>query len=72
MSNITVVKTCIKCRKDVTITGPEDQIMALANREGCAQNVAPSIHPDLREMFISGICATCWDRMFGEPEPKEA
>lgn len=72
MSNITVVKTCIKCHKDVTITGPEDQIMALENREGLAQNVAPSIHPDLREMFISGICATCWDRMFGEPQPKEA
>ena len=33
------------------------------------QEIVPELSPDYREMFISGICPTCWDNMFGfEPE----
>jgi hypothetical protein len=30
------------------------------------QNVFPNLGADEREMFISGTCAKCWNRLFGE------
>ena len=29
------------------------------------QDVAPDLSPDVRELFISGICSRCWDELFG-------
>ena len=39
----------------------------------CAQDAFPYLSADEREMLISGICPTCWDKMFarGEDEPPE-
>ena len=39
-----------------------------------AQNAFPYLSADEREMLISGICPTCWDKMFGsdeEPDPDD-
>jgi hypothetical protein len=37
-----------------------------------AQNAFPYLSADEREMLISGICPTCWDKMFGsDEEPDE-
>jgi hypothetical protein len=39
-----------------------------------AQDAFPYLSVDEREMLISGICPTCWDKMFGsdeEPDPDE-
>ena len=36
------------------------------------QDAFPYLSADEREMLISGICPTCWDKYFGsdeEPEP---
>ena len=33
-----------------------------------AQDAFPYLSADEREMLISGICPTCWARMFGEEE----
>ena len=30
------------------------------------QNAFPYLSADDREMLISGICPTCWDKMFGQ------
>lgn len=35
-----------------------------------AQKAFPYLSPDEREMLISGICPSCWDKMF-PPEPEE-
>jgi len=38
------------------------------------QNAFPYLSADEREMLISGICPTCWDKMFGsdeEPDPDD-
>lgn len=32
---------------------------------GHIQDVAPELSPNEREMLISGICPTCWNKMFG-------
>lgn len=37
-----------------------------------AQDAFPYLSADEREMLISGICPTCWDKMFGsDEEPDE-
>ena len=33
-----------------------------------AQNAFPYLSADEREMLISGICPTCWNKMFGGDE----
>lgn len=33
-----------------------------------AQRAFPYLSADEREMLISGICPTCWDKMFGGEE----
>jgi hypothetical protein len=38
------------------------------------QDAFPYLSADEREMLISGICPTCWDKMFGsdeEPDPDD-
>ena len=32
------------------------------------QNAFPYLSADEREMLISGICPTCWEKTFGEEE----
>ena len=36
-----------------------------------AQDAFPYLSADEREMLISGICPTCWDKMFPMPEVDE-
>lgn len=35
------------------------------------QEVFPDMSPENREMFVSGICPTCWNVMFGEEDEIE-
>ena len=60
-------KTCVQCGKHVQI---EVRVADLIKRENGAliQHAFPNMPPEQREMFISGICGTCWDTMFKEPE----
>lgn len=32
------------------------------------QNVVPTMSPEERELLISGVCNTCWNKMFGGNE----
>ena len=31
------------------------------------QDIFPEMSSDLREMFVSGMCPTCWDKVFRDP-----
>ena len=31
------------------------------------QDIFPDMPVDLREMFVSGMCRTCWDKVFRDP-----
>lgn len=35
------------------------------------QEVFPDMSPENREMFVSGICPTCWNVMLGEEDEIE-
>ena len=37
-----------------------------------AQEAFPYLSADEREMLISGICPTCWDKMFGQATSRTA
>ena len=32
------------------------------------QDIIPEIAPEMRELFISGMCPRCWDELFGVEE----
>ena len=74
MQNIKITCTC--CRQPVEIPGVDaDKLEAIqADRSiGMSiQDIIPDVSPDYREMFISGICPTCWDNMFGSDEEEES
>ena len=32
------------------------------------QDIIPELAPEMRELFISGMCTKCWDKLFGFEE----
>ena len=54
---------CTWCKTVVDI--PVTMIQIERWRNGAMiQQAMPQLSKDLREMFISGTCAKCWDQMF--------
>lgn len=35
------------------------------------QDTLPNLEPEYRELFISGICPKCWDKMIGDEDEDE-
>jgi hypothetical protein len=59
-----ITKTCIDCGKDtVMMVDPSD--LARLDSEHI-QNVMPYLTDGERELFISGICGSCFDALFSE------
>ena len=64
---------CITCGEWIPIIGvPFDKAQAFNSLPRRArpfvQDQFPNLSPDIREMFISAICPSCWIKTFGEPE----
>lgn len=57
----TVIKKCIYCDYKLELPITEEQSKMLEKGE-LVQNVLKNVKPEHREMFISGICGTCWDK----------
>ena len=56
---------CVRCSQEVAIDANPRDVESW--RDGVLiQDAMPYLNADHREMFISGICPTCWDKMFGE------
>ena len=60
---------CGVCKKNVVFEAPVEFIEAVNDinkRNECIQNLpgAGEVAPEYREMFISKICPTCWDKIF--------
>lgn len=74
MQNIKINCTC--CRQPVEIPGVDaeklEAIQAGRSIGMSIQDIIPDVSPDYREMFISGVCPTCWDNMFGSDEEEES
>lgn len=61
--------TCPVCGKETVITVNKDAYEKYQNG-GLVQNCFPELSPEIREMLITGICPTCWDKIMniGEDE----
>lgn len=55
---------CRSCDYKVEIKATDNQIKQLESGSKI-QNVFPEVSPADREIFISGTCGTCFDKMFG-------
>lgn len=62
------VVTCPKCREPQTLTTSVTGYQRWIAGE-FIQHAMPEIAKDERELLISGICQSCWDKLFGE-DPK--
>lgn len=61
------VRTCIKCKASVTVNCTDEQYETYTKGK-LIQHAMPDVSADEREMLISGICASCWDKMFKSGE----
>ena len=59
-----------KCRicKEERIVKVSEQSLKLWKSGMHIQDAMPEVSVDDREMLMSQICPTCWDRLFGEEE----
>jgi hypothetical protein len=63
-------RTCKKCRKVIpVVVREEDYIKRLAG--AFIQDAYPYLTAAQRELFVSGICGTCWDKMFSSDDEEE-
>lgn len=57
---------------DVEIEVPQEQLDEwLTNPSRHIQHVFPNLTPAERELFITGMCGTCWDKMFADPDCRD-
>lgn len=65
---ITIKTPCTVCHKDIEIEMTEQEyenFQKWQNGEiSHIQDAIPTIPDENREMFISGICPTCWSDIF--------
>tara|TARA_B110000503_G_C6906558_1_gene312883 strand:- start:335 stop:586 length:252 start_codon:yes stop_codon:yes gene_type:complete len=58
---------CPNCDSVLSLEITPDKLYAY-NQGAYAQDVLSAYDADTRERFITGICGTCWNEMFGEPD----
>jgi len=61
----TYVLECVCCAKEQSIDACPGDVEKWRDGE-LIQNAMPYLDADQREMFISGTCPKCWDKMSGE------
>lgn len=67
---MTLTKTCSECGRKFEIEVTEEEYQKYLDGE-LIQDAFPKMDRGLRELFISGICPDCWDRIFGVEEDEE-
>lgn len=58
--------TCMKCTTTYVFDVSTKQDEELDEGKKKIQDIFPELSPDERELFLSGICGTCYDKMFAE------
>lgn len=59
-------RTCPVCGGEQFVQVNSDDYQRWINGEGMIQDVMPYIPAEVREILISGICPTCWDKISDE------
>lgn len=65
-SDENTVVDCKFCGDTYLFKGLDETLVY--NRSRNIQDILPNLEPEYREIFISGICPKCWDKMFGDEE----
>ena len=65
VSTKTAEVTCGECGDLWQVPMSVEQAARLTARCQCIQDIIPEVDSGLREMFISGMCPRCWDKMTG-------
>lgn len=60
---IIVNATCCECGKEYNFEVPREAALYWANGARI-QDAMPMLSPNERELLISGICETCFDKIF--------
>lgn len=67
MQDSTLVKIpCVFCKTVHTIEVPNKGMLEYQSGKKHVQHCFPELSASLREMFISGVCPTCFDKTFGD------
>lgn len=70
--NCSVSMYCSRCKTKYELTGlSSEQSDKLYYRDIYGlkiQQIIPEVKPEWREMFISGYCPDCWNKIFGDPQ----
>ena len=74
MSNekISVTVPCSFCHTEYPIQMTQaqlDELMSPHRRH--IQDIIPELAPEMRELFISGMCPKCWDKLFSFENEEE-
>lgn len=59
---------CKNCGKLVTVPVTEEQVNEWTKSGEYIQNYFPQLSAAEREMFLSGICDECWNKLMPEGE----
>lgn len=60
---------CVLCQERHTLIVKSTKgYEAWQNGQKHIQDALPELTTDQREMLLSGICPTCWDKTFGEED----
>lgn len=65
MEKVVLVTTCPFCGREFEVEVYESDYLAWEVGDALAQDVFPYLSADEREMLISGICPSCWEKTFG-------
>ena len=65
MAQVEVIINCTMCGKPQTVRMRDTEYAQLQGpRRKHIQDILPYHRPEERELFVSGTCSKCWDRMF--------
>ena len=65
-----LVRVCPKRKKESFISVLKENYLKWEEGE-YIQCAFPDLDPEQREIIKTGICGTCWDKMFNFPEEEE-
>ena len=67
---VAIETRCPFCGKTAIVEVPTDGFVAWQGG-ATVQRAFPNLDADTRERLVSGICPTCWDKMFSVPDDDE-
>ena len=69
---INVAVSCSFCNAEYAIEMTISQFNELQSpHRRHIQDIIPELAPEMRELFISGMCPNCWDKLFGFEDEDE-